>query len=76
MDDRRKFTLKGLRVNNNWTIPEAAVKYGVSVDTVKNYEAYRTFPDVPIIENILKATGLRYDDIVFLPINVEPQKRK
>ena len=76
MDDRRKFTLKGLRVNNNWTIPEAAVKHGVSVDTVKNYEAYRTFPDVPIIENILKATGLRYDDIVFLPINVEPQKRK
>ncbi len=76
MDDRRKFTLKGLRVNNNWTIPEAAVKYGVSVDTVKNYEAYRTFPDVPIIENILKATGLRYDDIVFLPINVDPQKRK
>jgi len=76
MDDRRKFTLKGLRVNNNWTIPEAAVKYGVSVDTVKNYEAYRTFPDVPIIENILKATGLRYDDIVFLPINVELQKKK
>ncbi len=76
MDDRRKFTLKGLRVNNNWTIPEAAVKYGVSVDTVKNYEAYKTFPDVPIIENILKATGLRYDDIVFLPINVDPQKRK
>jgi transcriptional regulator with XRE-family HTH domain len=75
MDDRRKFTLKGLRVNNNWTIPEAAVKYGVSVDTVKNYEAYRTFPDVPIIENILKATGLRYDDIIFLPINVEPHKR-
>ena len=76
MDDKRKFTLKGLRVNNNWTIPEAAVKYGVSVDTVKNYEAYRTFPDVPIIENILKATGLRYDDICFLPINVKPQKKK
>ena len=76
MDDKRKFTLKGLRANNNWTIAEAAAKYGVSVDTAKNYETYKTFPDVPIIENILKATGLRYDDIVFLPINVKPQKKK
>ena len=74
MDDKRKFTLKALRVNNGWNILEASKLYGVSVDTVKNYEAYRTFPDVPVVENILKATGLRYDDIVFLPINVEPQK--
>ena len=69
MDDRKKFSLKGLRFNNGWTIEEASKKYGVSVDTVKNYEAYKTFPDVPIIENILTATGLKYDDIIFLPLN-------
>ena len=69
MEQRKKFTLKALRVNNAWSQEEASKLYNVSVDTVKNYEAYRTFPDVPIIENILRASGLKYDDIIFLPDN-------
>lgn len=69
MEERKKFTLKALRINNNWSQEEASKLYGVSVDTVKNYESYKTFPDVPVIENILKATGMKYDDIIFLPFN-------
>lgn len=60
-------TLKAIRVNNGWSQEKASKLYGVSVDTVKNYESYKTFPDVPIIENILKATKMKYDDIIFLP---------
>ena len=67
MNENKKFSLKALRRNNSWNYEEAAKLYGVSVDTVKNYEAYKTYPDVPIIENILKATGLEYNDIIFLP---------
>ncbi len=67
MNENKKFSLKALRINNSWNYEEAAKLYGVSVDTVKNYEAYKTYPDVPIIENILKATGLEYNDIIFLP---------
>lgn len=67
MEDKKKFTLKALRVNNNWTRAEAAKLYGVSVDTIVNYEAYKTFPDVPTLERILKVTGMSYDDIIFLP---------
>lgn len=67
MNDRKKFTLKALRVNNGWSIADASKLYGVSIDTVKNYEAYKTYPDVTVIENILSATGLKYDDIIFLP---------
>lgn len=67
MNENKKFSLKALRINNNWNYEEAAKLYGVSVDTVKNYESYKTYPDVPIIENILKATGLEYNDIIFLP---------
>lgn len=66
---KNKFTLKALRINNNWSQEEASKLYGVSVDTIKNYESYRTYPDVPIIERILKVTGLKYDDIIFLPDN-------
>lgn len=67
MERKNKFTLKALRVNMGWTQEEAAKKFNVSVDTLKNYESYKTFPDVPIIENILNATDMRYDDIIFLP---------
>lgn len=67
MESKKRFTLKALRINNNWSQDEAGKIYGVSVDTVKNYEAYKTYPDVPVIEKILHATGLKYDDIIFLP---------
>lgn len=62
-----KLTLKAIRVNNGWSIEEAAKKYGVSADTVRNYESFKTFPDVPIINNIINATGIGYNDIIFLP---------
>lgn len=69
MERRNKFTLKAIRINKGWSREEASKLYGVSVDTINNYENYKTFPDVPIIENILSATGLQYDDIIFLPNN-------
>ena len=34
-----------------------------------DYETFKTFPDVPIINNIIKATGIGYNDIIFLPTN-------
>lgn len=63
-----KATLKAIRVNNGWSQEEAASLLGISVATLQNYELGRTFPDVPIINNIIKVTGLSYDDIIFLPI--------
>ena len=69
MEKKNRFTLKALRINNDWSQEEASKLYGVSIETIKNYETYKTFPDVPIIENILHATGLKYDDIIFLPDN-------
>lgn len=69
MVEKPKLTLKAIRINNNWSAEETAKKYGISLDTLRNYETYKTYPDVPIIENILKATGMKYDDIIFLPTN-------
>ena len=52
MEKKKKFSLKAVRINNNWTQEEASKLFKVSVDTLQNYETYKTYPDVPIIENI------------------------
>lgn len=65
----KKMTLKAIRINFGWSQEEAAKRYNVSKDTISNYENYKTYPDIPVIENILKATGLSYDDIIFLPVD-------
>ncbi|MGK9310687.1 helix-turn-helix transcriptional regulator [Melissococcus plutonius] len=62
-----KTTLKGLRATLNLTQEEMAKKVGVSEDTWRNYEKYKSYPNVLIINNILSLTGVDYDDIIFLP---------
>lgn len=61
-----KLSLKALRTNLGWNREKAAQKYGISVDTLYNYEKYKTYPDAYIINNILKATNMRYEDIDFV----------
>ena len=62
-----KMTLRAIRINNGWTQDEMAQKIGVSVDTLRNYELCKTYPDVPIINKIIEVTGIEYNNIIFLP---------
>lgn len=64
-----KLSLKAIRINNNLTQLEAAKKLGISEYTLNNYENYKSFPDVQIIEKILKLYKVDYNDIIFLPQN-------
>lgn len=64
-----KLTLKAIRVNMGKTQEEMAKLYGVSKEVVFNWETYRTYPTVKDIPKIEKATGLKYDDIIFLPVD-------
>lgn len=64
-----KLTLKALRVNNKLTQKEAAKKLGISEFSLNNYENFKSYPDVPIIEKILELYKVKYDDIIFLPQN-------
>lgn len=66
-----KLTLKAIRVNMGKTQEEMAELYGVTENTVSNWETYRTYPTVKDIPNIEKATGLKYDNIIFLPPNYD-----
>lgn len=68
-DKKLKLTLKAIRVNMGKNQEEMAKLYGVTENTISNWETYRTYPSVKDIPNIEKATGLKYDDIIFLPQN-------
>ena len=62
-----KMSLKAIRYNKDLDIEEASKLIGISEDTLRNYESFKTFPNVPTIEKILKAYDVKYDDIIFLP---------
>ena len=66
---RIKLTLKAIRINMNKSQEEMAKLYNVSAETVSNWETYKTYPSVKDIPNIEKATGLAYDEIIFLSQN-------
>ena len=67
-------TLKAARVNKGMTQVEAARMLGISVDTLRQYEAGNTFPDVPMIRKIENLYSVSYNDINFFSreITVKP----
>lgn len=58
-------TLKAARVNCNIQQKDAAQAIGVTVDTLRNWEAGRTFPDVPRIKKIEELYGVPYSELIF-----------
>lgn len=60
-------TLEEIREYNEWTLEEAASIYGngISEELLESYEQFNIIPDMKAIWAILKATGLKYDDINF-----------
>ena len=58
-------TLKACRINKNLTQVEAAKALGIRKETLANYEAGRTFPDVPTIKKMEELYGVQYSDINF-----------
>ena len=69
----KKYNLKVLRVLNNLTLKEAAVKLGVSPTTLSNWERGWTYPDVINIKKIEEIYNVRYPDIDFFNINTTVQ---
>ncbi|NCB85874.1 MAG: XRE family transcriptional regulator [Bacteroidia bacterium] len=60
-----KLTLKAARVNAGMTQIEAAVKIGIAVETLANYEKGKTYPNAPIIKAMEKIYKVNYDQIIF-----------
>lgn len=59
-------TLKAARVNANLTMKNVAEILDVSIDTIRNWETAKTFPNVPQITKLEQLYGVNYADINFL----------
>lgn len=64
-----KQTIKGIRVNMGLSSEDFAKKLDTTTNILTNYELGRTIPDVIFVDKLLKLTGLKYEDIIFLPKN-------
>ncbi len=62
----KKITLKAARINNQYTITEAAKKLGINVVTLSKYENGIRFPNVKTINKMLELYNLEYSDVNFL----------
>lgn len=60
-----KFSMRAARVNAGLSRDEAAIKIGVSVSTIKNWENGTSSPTVDKVPSICETYGLAYDDIKF-----------
>lgn len=64
-----KITLKAARVNKGLTQEEAAIKIGVTKDTISNWERGKSYPDALNLKGIEEVYGISYNNIIFLPRN-------
>ena len=60
-----KVSLKAARINADLSREHAAERIGVSVSTIKSWEAKKTFPDQPKIEKICEVYAIPYDMLKF-----------
>ena len=64
-----RITLRAARMNMSLTQKEAAKKLGVTVDTLRNWEKGKSYPDAMRIRGIEETYNVHYDDLTFLPRN-------
>ena len=62
-----KITLKAARVNVGLTQDDAAKLIGVNTDTLGKWERGQGYPNVIQLENIIKAYGVPYEQLNFMP---------
>ena len=60
-----KITLKALRINSKLTLEEASKKIGISRETLRSYETFKTAPDLKLLPKILKVYNADINDVKF-----------
>lgn len=67
--ENMKMTLKTARELKGLTQQEACKLIGITKDTLGNYERGKSYPDIPILRNIEKVYGVKYNQLIFLPLD-------
>lgn len=65
------YSLKNIRELRRMTQAEAAMKLGISVDTLGNYERGKSYPDIPMLRKIEALYEVSYRQIIFLPLDYD-----
>ncbi|CDA29300.1 helix-turn-helix domain-containing protein [Eubacterium sp. CAG:156] len=65
------YSLKNIRELRRMTQAEAAMKLGISVDTLGNYERGKSYPDIPMLRKIEALYEVSYSQIIFLPLDYD-----
>ena len=63
--------LKTIRELKGYTQAEAAKLLGISKDTLGNYERGKSYPDIPILRKIENLYQVKYEQIIFLPLDYD-----
>jgi len=58
-----KATLKGIRVSKNLKVKDVARAIGISVDTLRNYENFKTAPDIETFRKIIQLYDVDYETV-------------
>jgi len=64
-----KGTLRSIREIRGFKQEEAAKLIGVDVDTLRNYEQGKSYPNIPTLKKIEKVYNITYAQIIFLPLD-------
>ncbi len=64
-------TLKGVRVSRNLKLKDVAKKLNISEDTLRNYENFKTYPDIKTLKKLLKVYDANINCIALTPEEVE-----
>ena len=76
MDGGLKITLKSIRELRGLKQEEAALKLGISKDTLSNYERGKSYPDIPTLRKIEDLYDVSYNQIIFLPMDYDKTVNK
>lgn len=60
-----RLTIRDARHIHGYSQEEASELIGVSTATLSAYERGRTYPNVPILRQIEKVYGLKFEQIIF-----------
>lgn len=66
----RKITLKQARVLNNLRQDEAAKRLGITPETLSRWERGISYPDVKSLKMMEDLYHVKYDDLIFLGLDI------